>query len=117
MMKENLDDTINDIKPLEWFKAFDVTVEKLAYFSGLSNSSLIGLSDKASAERLSRIQSILKRIQYWFDDEHQAWEWFISKRIPSFGDLTPSEVVREFGDAGIHSLLEYIEHKEIGGFE
>ncbi|WP_339892470.1 hypothetical protein [uncultured Alteromonas sp.] len=57
-------------------------------------------------------QRILKRVQEWAGDSHNALAWYESERIASFG-CTPSQAVE---GGHYEALMAYLDAIEIGGF-
>lgn len=120
VMKEYDSEPMGYVTLVEWARALNVSVEHIVRYSGLSKYSIndaCDLSNSTVSNRINRIQAVLSRAQNWFDNERQSWAWFIGQPITSFGNLTPSEIVKNYDEQGIDSLLEYIEHKELGAFE
>lgn len=67
--------------------------------------------------RLIEIHALLRRVRPWFSSDQAAWAWYIGEPLTSLGRLTPSEVVKQYKDAGIEALNDYVTSKEMGGFE
>ncbi|MEW8139467.1 MAG: hypothetical protein AB2761_20580 [Candidatus Thiodiazotropha endolucinida] len=84
--------------------------------SGLSPDTVSKQSrfrSKASQQRLRDIVLILNRVLPWCGTPMQAYAWFRSEPIPSFGDLTAEEMVKR-GMAG--AVLSHIGRIAEGGY-
>lgn len=57
-------------------------------------------------------QRILKRVQEWAGNSHDALVWYESERIASLG-CTPSQAVE---DGHYEALMAYLDAIAIGGF-
>ena len=62
------------------------------------------------------IYEILTAVLPWFDGIQESWHWFISTNVSGFGGLTPAEVVKQEGGAGIDAVKNFIDAKKAGGF-
>jgi hypothetical protein len=95
---------------------FHITVKEIAVLSGLSPDTVAKQSrfrTKASQRRLRDIVLILYRVLPWSGSPMQAYAWFRSEPIPSFGDLTAEELVKR-GMA--EAVMEYIGRIAEGGY-
>jgi len=103
-----------------WAEELNISVEKLVLSLGFKPSTLLETSKEGlehNSHDIKRIKRLLKKLENRFENKHQIWEWFTSEKIPALGEITPSDVIKKFNGKGIDTLLEYIEHKELGGFE
>lgn len=57
---------------------------------------------------------VIERVQPWFNDKDDAYNWFFHQKLSFFGGVTAEEVLTMRGDRGYRALLEYIELKENG---
>ena len=96
------------------------TIEQVAIAVNLPQEHLQNPSQLKSIlvqQRLSAVNHLLSRVRPWFYSDQEVWEWFINRPITSFGNLTPSAVLRLSGADGLFALQDYIKNKEQGGFE
>jgi inorganic triphosphatase YgiF len=104
------------ISPKAVADEFHTTVKEVAVFSGLSPDTVAKrhrAQSKASQKRLRDIVLILNRVLPWCGTPMQAYAWYRSEALPSFGDLTPEELVkRGMADA----VLEHLNRVAEGGF-
>ena len=56
---------------------------------------------------------IIAQVTPWAGSTEQAWAWFQSQPLPSFGGLTAEALVKQ---GRIEALKQYIARIEIGGF-
>lgn len=93
-----------------------VTRAELASASGLSRDA-ISKSARASApatqSRLRDVVEILNRVQGWAGSPQQAFAWYRSQPLPSFGDQTAEALVKE-GRA--EAVKRYLDRITLGGF-
>ncbi len=59
---------------------------------------------------------ILEKVNHWFETDQEALNWYNNTVIPSFG-MTASQVLKKNGIKGEKAVINYIEGKEMGGFE
>lgn len=97
MFTANLIDESGYISPRAIAHEFHITVKEVAFFSGLSTDTIAKKSrvqTKASQKRLQDIVMILNRALPWCGTSMQAYAWYRSEPLPSFGDLTAEELVK-----------------------
>ena len=97
--------------------ALGVTKSEFAKASGLSRDAISRqsrLNARATQNRLREVVEILFRITPWAGSLPQAFAWYRAYAIPSFGDLTPEELVRE-GHAG--AVKSYLTDIALGAYE
>ena len=112
----NLIDDEGYVSPRAVAEQFHITVKEIAALSGLSPDTVAKQSrfrSKASQRRLRDIVMILNRVLPWSGSPMQAYAWFRSEPIPSFGDLTAEELVKR-GMA--EAVMEYIGRIAEGGY-
>ncbi len=112
----SLIDKTGFIRPRAVAETFHTTVKEVAVLSGLSPDTVSKPSrfrTKASQQRLRDIVMILNRALPWCGTPMQAYAWFRSEPLPSFGDLTAEELVKR-GQA--EAVLEYLGRIAEGGY-
>jgi len=115
-LTENLIDKSGIVSPRAVAEQFHTTLKEVASLSGLSPDTVSKKNrfrSKASQQRLRNIVLILNRALPWCGSPMQAYAWFRSEPIPSFGDLTAEDLVKR-GMA--ESVLEYIGRIAEGGY-
>lgn len=112
----HLIDDAGYISPRAVAAEFRTTVKEVASLSGLSPDTMVRQNrfrSKASQQRLYDIVMILNRIIPWCGTPMQAYAWFRSEPLPSFGDLTAEELVkRGMADA----VMKHIGRIAEGGY-
>ncbi|MDX2506398.1 MAG: XRE family transcriptional regulator [Gammaproteobacteria bacterium] len=104
------------ISPKSVAKEFHTTIKEVSVLSGLSPDTVAKQSrfrSKTSQKRLRDIMLILNRILPWCGTSMQAYAWYRSEPIPSFGDLTAEDLVKR-GMA--EAVIEYIARTVEGGY-
>ncbi len=104
------------VSPRAVAEQFHTTLKEIAALSGLSLDTIARQSrfrSKTSQQRLRDIVLILNRVLPWCGTQMQAYAWFRSEPIPSFGDLTAEDLVKR-GMA--EAVLEYIGRIAEGGY-
>lgn len=112
----NLIDTSGFVSPRAVAEQFHTTIKEIAALSGLSPDTVAKQSryrSKTSQQRLRDIVLILNRVLPWCGTPMQAYAWYRSEPIPSFGDLTAEDLVKR-GMA--EEVLEYIGRIAEGGY-
>jgi hypothetical protein len=93
-----------------------VTRGELAQSLGLSRDSVAKLADAgtpATQARLRDMVEILSRVRPWAGSPLQAFAWYRSQPIPSFGDQTAEALVKEGRGEDVKRYLDRI---EVGGY-
>ncbi|SFQ17143.1 antitoxin Xre/MbcA/ParS toxin-binding domain-containing protein [Tranquillimonas alkanivorans] len=88
-----------------------VTKAELTLVLGLPRDSLTKtrrLGSPASQRRLRDLVEILARAAPWAGSIPQAFAWFTSQPLPSFGDRTAAELMREGRPEAVTSYLSRI---------
>jgi hypothetical protein len=67
--------------------------------------------------RFAALDTIFILLDAWFVTPQQSWEWFTEVPIAGFGNITPAQVVLQYGESGPSMVLDYIRSKNLGGFE
>ncbi len=115
-LTSHLIDQSGYISPKAFADEFHTTVKEVAVISGLSPDTVAKrhrAQSKASQKRLRDIVLILNRVLPWCGTPMQAYAWYRSEPLPSFGDLTAEELVkRDMADA----VLAHLNRVAEGGF-
>ena len=89
---------------------------ELARVLGMSRdavSKTSRLASRASQRKLRDLVEILTRVSPWAGSIPQAFAWYTSQPLPSFGDRTAADLVRE-GRAD--AVKSYISRIALGGY-
>lgn len=119
MSQTFLDDVISvdgTIEPDRFSDILRVTKTELALASGLPRESVsksARLKAQPTQKRLREVAEIINRIRPWTGSVQQAFAWYRSQPIPSFGDQTAEDLVRA-GRA--EHVLGYLSRIAIGGY-
>lgn len=93
-----------------------ITRAELAAAVGLSRDAVTKtarVSAHATQARLRDIVEILNRVRPWAGSPQQAFAWYRSQPIPSFGDQTAESLVKE-GRA--EAVKRYLDRITVGGY-
>ena len=93
-----------------------ITKGELAAASGLSRDAVSKtrrLHAPATQARLREVAEIINRILPWCGSVQQAFAWYRSQPIPSFGDQTAEDLVRA-GRA--EHIMSYLSRIAVGGY-
>jgi hypothetical protein len=93
-----------------------LTKTDLALVLGMSRDSLSKtsrLTAQASQRRLRDFVEILLRVTPWAGSLPQAFAWFSAQPLPSFGDQTAADLVRE---GRTEAVKAYISRIAVGGY-
>ena len=104
------------VKPDRLSGALRVTKGELALASGLSRESVskvTRLRAPSTQKRLREVAEIINRVRPWCGSVQQAFAWYRSQPIPSFGDQTAEDLVRA-GRA--EHVLSYLSRIAVGGY-
>ncbi len=111
-----IDNETGIISPKAVANELHTTLKEVAAFSGLSTDTVSKqnrFSAKTSQKRLKDIVYILNRVRPWSGSTMQAYAWYRSEPIPSFGDLTAEDMVKQ-GKA--EDVMKYIARIAEGGY-
>ncbi len=75
-----------------------VTKAEMAVASGLSRDAVAKsarLRSRATQARLRDVVEIINRVLPWAGSVHQAFAWYRAQPLPSFGDQTAEDLVKE----------------------
>lgn len=93
-----------------------ITRAELALAAGLSRDAVsksARVVTPATQARLRDIVEILNRIRPWAGSPQQAFAWYRSQSLPSFGDQTAEALVKE-GRA--EAVKRYLDRIAVGGY-
>jgi len=93
-----------------------VSKTELAGALGLSREAVSKssrLSGRATQGRLRDIVEIINRVLPWAGSVPQAFAWYRSQSLPSFGDRTAEDLVKE-GQA--EAVKSYLSRIAVGGY-
>jgi uncharacterized protein (DUF2384 family) len=104
------------IEPSRLVLDLRITKTELATASGLSRDSVLKRSrcnTHATQTRLHDVAEIISRVMPWAGSVPQAFAWYRAQPIPSFGDQTPEDLVKE-GRA--EAVKAYLSRIAVGGY-
>lgn len=93
-----------------------ITKTELAIASGLSRDAVsksVRLRAQATQARLRDMAEIINRILPWAGSVPQAFAWYRAQPLPSFGDRTAEDLVKE-GRAEV--VKNYLSRVAVGGY-
>ncbi len=93
-----------------------ITRAELAVAAGLSRDAVskrARVGAPATQARLRDLLEILNRVRGWAGSPQQAFAWYRSQPLPSFGDQTAEALVKE-GHA--EAVKRYLDRIAVGGF-
>jgi uncharacterized protein (DUF2384 family) len=93
-----------------------ITRGELAAASGLSRDAVTKsarVTTPATQARLRDVVEILNRVKDWAGSPQQAFAWYRSQPLPSFGDQTAEALVKE-GRA--EAVKRYLDRITVGGY-
>ncbi len=93
-----------------------ITKKELAVVTGLSLDAVSKqsrLANRKTQARLRHTVDIINRVAPWAGSVALAFAWFRSEPLPSFGDKTARELVR---DGRAEDVMKYLERIAEGGF-
>lgn len=96
--------------------ALHITKSELARAAGLSRDAVSKASRSNSMvtqARLREVSEIINRVIPWAGSELAAYAWYRSQPLPSFGDATAEELVRQGQGEQVRAYLGRI---AAGGF-
>jgi len=88
-----------------------ITKTELAFASGLSRDSVskvARLNSRATQSRLRDMAEIICRVTPWAGSLQQAFAWYRAQPLPSFGDRTPEDLVKEGHAQAVKAYLSRI---------
>lgn len=86
------------ISPDRLATALRTTKAELAFMTGLSRdavSKTARIRQRSTQARMREVVEILNRVAGWAGSSMAAYAWYRSQPIPSLGDKTAEELVRE----------------------
>ncbi len=96
--------------------ALRIAKGELAVASGLSRdavSKTTRLKARATQARLRDVAEIINRVLPWAGSPEQAFAWYRAQPLPSFGDRTAEDLVKE-GRA--EAVKAYLSRIAVGGY-
>ena len=104
------------VSPDRLSAALHITKSELALAAGLSRDAVSKAARSQSVvtqARLREVSEIINRVIPWAGSELAAYAWYRSQPLPSFGDATAEELVRQgLGEA----VRAYLGRIAAGGF-
>lgn len=116
VLTSHLIDESGFVSPKSVAKEFHTTIKEVSVLSGLSPDTVAKqdrFRSKKSQQRLRDIVFILNRVMPWCGTSMQAYAWYRSEPIPSFGDLTAEDLVKR---GMSEAVIEYIVRIAEGGY-
>lgn len=116
---ELLPEVVTDLGAVETERlaaALNITKGELARATGLSRDAVSKRSRAASRQTQQRLRDtveIINRVSTWTGGTGRAFAWFRSQPLPSFGDLTAEDLVKQ-GRA--QAVKDYLSRISEGGF-
>ncbi len=113
---QDLTQTDGTIAIDELTQALHLTKTDLATVLGMSRDSLsktTRLSSITTQRKLRDFVDILTRVAPWAGSVPQAFAWFRAQPLPSFGDQTPADLMRE---DRADAVKAYISRIAVGGY-
>lgn len=104
------------VSPDRLSAALHITKSELALAAGLSRDAVSKAARSQSVvtqARLREVSEIINRVIPWAGSELAAYAWYRSQPLPSFGDATAEELVRQ--DLG-EKVRAYLGRIAAGGF-
>lgn len=93
-----------------------ITKTELALATGLSRDAVSKRDRLASRQTQARLRDtveIMQRVAHWTGSVGHAFAWFRAQPLPSFGDKTAEDLVKE-GRA--QAVKDYLSRIAVGGF-
>ncbi len=114
MLLAELDPTDNPLDSLA--ATLHLTRQELADVSGLSRDAVSKTARRnapTTVARLRDLAEILNRASLWAGSVQQAYAWYRAQPLPSFGDQTAEDLVKE-GRA--EAVKAYLSRIAVGGY-
>lgn len=95
---------------------FRVTKTELALAAGLGREAIsktARLRSRATQSRLRDVAEIINRVLPWAGSVPQAFAWYRAQPLPSFGDRTAEDLVKEGRAEAVRTYLGRI---AVGGY-
>ncbi len=95
---------------------FHTTIKDVAALAGLPKDTLskkVRVRSRPAQKRLHEIVQIINRVTPWCGNVFQAYVWYRSEPLLSFGDLTAEELVKQ-GKAV--AVMDYLARTSEGGY-
>lgn len=104
------------VQPSAITEVLHITQAELADTLGISRESVSKSSRARSTgvqTRLREMLEIMNRVLPWAGSLLAAYAWYRSQTLPSFGDSTPEQLVR---DGRANDVRRYLDRIAAGGF-
>jgi hypothetical protein len=104
------------IQPARLSSRLRVSKLELAAAAGLSRDAVsksARLASPATQARLRDLVEIINRVRPWAGSVQQAFAWYRSQPLPSFGDQTAEDLVKQ-GRA--EAVKTYLSRLAVGGY-
>ena len=102
--------------PDEIAKQFHVPIDDIAHLTGLNKTSLksdILYQSNTIQSQLRKMVAVINHVLPWSDNCQQAYNWYRKEPIPSLGNITAMELVKQ---GKYNAVTKYLERIEKGGF-
>jgi len=93
-----------------------ITRGELAFATGLSRQAVSGsahLKTLHTQSRLRDVVEIVNRVLPWCGSVQQAFAWYRAQPLPSFGDRTAEDLVK---DGQAEAVKRYLSRIAVGGY-
>jgi len=93
-----------------------ITKSELALAAGLSRDAVsksARLNAPRTQTRMREVVEIINRVRAWAGSNAQAFAWYRSQPLPSFGDLTAEDLVKAGRAEEVRAFLSRI---SVGGY-
>lgn len=93
-----------------------ITKTELASAAGLSRDAVsksARRNTRSTQTRMREVVEIINRVRSWSGSETQAFAWYRSQPLPSFGDLTAEDLVKAGRAEDVRAFLSRI---TVGGY-
>lgn len=97
-------------------KTLGITRRELASAAGLPRDALTKASQRSARVtqmRLHDFVEILRQVQEWAGSGAQAYAWYRAQPLPSFGDKTAENLVK---DGKVEALKTHLSRIKTGGY-
>ena len=104
------------VSPTRLTDELRISKQELAFASGLSRDAIsknARLVSTATQSRLRDLAEIIIRVLPWAGSLQQAFAWYRAQPLPSFGDQTAEDLVKE-GRA--EAVKKYLSRIAVGGY-
>ncbi len=106
----------DNVEPQALSRQLRITQGELAAMLGMSRDAVskrARIVSPAVQARLREMTEILNRVLPWAGSPLAAYAWYRSQSLPSFGDMTAEELVR---DGRARDVRDYLGRIAVGGY-